>query len=470
MGRRVAILITGYIRSFKNVFVSITDHLINVNTDISFDIFLHFSKETSNDKYRNDDTDLDYITKMYNFKTIIYDNDYVFKDNPKENNIFSQNYKMYILNKYKNQISIIENTQYDIVFRLRPDVYLHSNIILNNIEKDIVYLPVNSKMDKTKLTNIDDPYICDILAYGNNDIMNKYFDYFNHLDELIIKYDKVNETLLWYYLNNNMIAIKEINICFTIVLSQCNTIAITGDSGSGKTTLSNILMNYFSNSVLLECDRYHKWERGDNNWTHFTHLNPESNYLLKMQEDVFNLKLGQDIYQVDYDHSNGKFTTKQLIESKNNVIICGLHSLYLDKDIVDLKIYMDTQESLRLYWKINRDMKTRNYNKEKILEQINRRSIDFNKYILPQKEQADIIINIYCDNFIFNIDDMETTQPINLQYRIGIKNSYNISNIINGLSEITQVIKESSFIYLYFSNIDTLYPLINKLLKLLKPK
>jgi uridine kinase len=468
MGRSVALLISGYIRSFTDVFASISENLIEPNTEFEFDIFLHFSKENSTGKYRNDDVDLGDINKMVKCKTIIIDNSITFNDNIKHNDIYCQNYKIYILNQYKNQRAIIEDKQYDIVFRIRPDVYLQSKIILNNIENDVVYIPKNSKIDKNKLQNIDDPYTCDILAYGSNDIMNKYFDYFNHLDELIRKYDSVNETLLWYYLKNNMITIKEFNICFTVVLSKCNTIAITGDSGSGKTTLSNILINYFSDSVLLECDRYHKWERGDNNWEHFTHLNPESNYLMKMQEDVFDLKLGKDIYQVDYDHSIGKFTTKQLIESKNNVIICGLHSLYLDRNIVDLKIYMDTQECLRLYWKITRDMKLRNYNKEKIVEQINKRSSDFNKYILPQKENADIIINIYCDNFNFNIDDIETPKPINLQYRIGINNSYNISNIINGLSEITQVKKEDSFNYLYFNNIDTLYPLIIELLNLLK--
>ena len=386
MGRSVALLISGYIRSFTDVFASISENLIEPNTEFEFDIFLHFSKENSTGKYRNDDVDLGDINKMVKCKTIIIDNSITFNDNIKHNDIYCQNYKMYILNQYKNQRAIIEDKQYDIVFRIRPDLYLQSKIILNNIENDVVYLPKNSKIDKNKLQNIDDPYTCDILAYGSNDIMNKYFDYFTHLDELIRKYDSVNETLLWYYLKNNMITVKEINICFTVVLSKCNTIAITGDSGSGKTTLSNILINYFSDSVLLECDRYHKWERGDNNWEHFTHLNPESNYLMKMQEDVFDLKLGKDIYQVDYDHSIGKFTTKQLIESKNNVIICGLHSLYLDRNIVDLKIYMDTQECLRLYWKITRDMKLRNYNKEKIVEQINKRSSDFNKYILQQKK------------------------------------------------------------------------------------
>lgn len=466
---KVALIISGYIRSFTDVFHSITENLIEINPQSEFDIYLHFSKEGNDRKYKNDEVDIETINRITKCKTIIIDNNIKLKEDVKENDIYCQNYKMYILNNYKNQISIIEGKSYDIVFRLRPDIYLQSKIILNDIDKDIVYLPENSKIDKTKLSNINDPYICDTIAYGTNDIMNKYFYFFNHLDELAVKYGHTNETLLWHYLNHNHITYKEVNIDYTIVLSKCSTIAITGDSGSGKSTLAERLNNYFSDSLVLECDRYHKWERGNYNWENFTHLNPESNYLMKMQKDVFDLKLGKNIYQIDYDHSSGKFTSKQLIESKNNVIVCGLHSLYLDKNITDLKIYMDTQEDLRIYWKITRDMKKRNYNKEKILNQINKRNDDFMKYILPQKENADIIINMYSTNYIFDIEHIEILEPTNIQYRIGIHNSYNISNIINTLSEIIEIKREDSFTYLYFSNIDTIFDLIIYLIKQLKP-
>ena len=465
---KAVLIISGYIRSFADVFQSITENLIEANPKIEFDIYLHFSKEGNHRKYKNDEVCIETIHKITRCKTIIMDNSIQLKECIKENDIYCQNYKMYVMNNYKNQMSRIEGTTYDIVFRLRPDIYLQSKIILNEIDKDVIYLPENSKMDKTKLTHINDPYICDTIAYGHSDIMNKYFDYFNHLETFIYKYGCVNETLLWYYLNDNHITYKQMDILYTVILSKCSTIAITGDSGSGKSTLAEKLNQCFSDSVLLECDRYHKWERGDHQWNHFTHLNPDSNYLMKMQKDVFDLKLGKDIYQVDYDHSTGKFTSKQFIESKNNVIICGLHSLYLD--IVDIKIYMDTQEDLRMYWKITRDMKKRNYNKEKILDQIHKRSEDFIKYILPQKERADIIVHMYSTHYNFDIDNIETSKPTNIQYRIGIHNSYNISNVINDLTQDVQIKNEGSFIYLYFSNLDTIFDLIIYLIKRLKRK
>jgi uridine kinase len=236
-------------------------------------------------------------------------------------------------------------------------------------------------MDTKKLNKSDDPYVCDIIAYGSSEIMNKLFDFYLKLPELINLYGNVNETLLFYYLTISNLSYKLINIDYTVILSLCNTIAITGDSGSGKTTLSNILKELFQDSFILECDRYHKWERGNENWNKITHLNPEANFITKMNKDVFDLQIGNSIYQVDYDHDSGKFTDKQFIENKENIIICGLHSLYLKDNIVNLKIYMDIDNNVRIPWKIKRDIEKRGYSLEKIMKQIEEREEDFERYI-----------------------------------------------------------------------------------------
>jgi uridine kinase len=169
-----------------------------------------------------------------------------------------------------------------------------------------------------------------------------------------------------------------------------------------------------------------------------------------MCDDVFNLKIRNSIYQEDYDHSTGKFLDSKKIESKDNIIVCGLHSLYIKDDIINLKIYMDTDDNLRIPWKIKRDIKKRGYSIEKILLQIKNRKHDFEKYILPQKNVADIIINFYTDKIfdlaMFNIDEENT-----IFLRIGIKKTYNITNILLNL-QIKQMSEEYNFIYLYFDS------------------
>ena len=195
---------------------------------------------------------------------------------------------------------------------------------------------------------------------------------------------------------------KLLDIEYKLILSKCNIIAISGDSGSGKSTLLKALTPLFANTeiVTLETDRYHKWERGHENYQKYTHLNPYANHLEKMYEDVYNLKIGNDIYQVDYDHHTGKFTSKSEIKSRNNILICGLHTLYDNKmqELIDIKIYVDTDRELLKKWKIQRDVNERGYSMEKVLEQISRREQDYEEHIVTQKANSDIIINFHEDS------------------------------------------------------------------------
>lgn len=169
-------------------------------------------------------------------------------------------------------------------------------------------------------------------------------------------------------------------------------IGVTGDSGSGKSYLTNYLANQLDNTAILECDIYHLWERADPHWQQFTHLNSDCNNLIGMQQDIIALRDGRSIWRRAYDHTNGKFTELREIKSSKHLIVCGLHTLYYP-ELYDFKIYLDPSIELKLSWKISRDIVKRGYSREQVIEQIKRREPDFEKYILPQKERADLIVN-----------------------------------------------------------------------------
>lgn len=169
--------------------------------------------------------------------------------------------------------------------------------------------------------------------------------------------------------------------------------AITGDSASGKSTLAELLKNALSNTLVLECDRYHRWERGDPHWHVLTHLNPEANRLDKMQQDILDLKSGNPIHEVEYDHSSGKFTDPRIESPADNIIVCGLHSFFTEGEVYDLKIYMDPDPQMRIKWKVARDTSERKHSEEAVLKQIAARKADFERYVLPQRSLADIIVN-----------------------------------------------------------------------------
>lgn len=192
-------------------------------------------------------------------------------------------------------------------------------------------------------------------------------------------------------------------------------IGICGDSGSGKTTLSKAIQNCISDVLLHECDRYHKWERGDEKWKQFTHLNPNANNLQLMCDDIIKLKAGYKVWAKDYSHDTGKFTTEKLLIPTGKLIVSGLHTLMFP-NLFDLKIYLDTDKDLKKHWKVNRDVKERGYKLNQVLDKIKKREGDFLKYIAPQKNSADLIIRF-------------SNEGLKLDYN----NSFNTDEITNKL-------------------------------------
>ena len=440
----VALIISGYLRSFESNIENIKSKLINKFESV--DIYLHVTKnETNQDKYLNYNNDsVCKLIEQLN-PVILNEPNYYLADDSKTNDVKNLWLKFYKLNTLK---SLNENgKKYDIVIKYRPDLNILSDNLFEKIQNGVIYIPKDSKIDISKLKKKDDKYLCDILAYGSSDVMDLYFNIYKHIDKLIKKYGNVSETLIYHYLNDNNIPYKLIDVDYTVILSKCNVFSITGDSGSGKSTLAHILKKYFSNSFLLECDRYHKWERGDANWEKYTHLNPEANLIAKMNSDIFDLKIGKKIYHVDYDHSTGKFTDRQIIEPSDNIIVCGLHSLYgCNDNIYNLKIYIDTEKNLKTFWKTKRDINERGYTLEKSLLQIKNREGDYLKFIYPQREKSDLIINFYYENL-----DETNFEEKNISLKILVKKNFAINFLAEELKnmgiEINITIENDFFVF-----------------------
>ena len=295
--------------------------------------------------------------------------------------------------------------------------------------------------------------------------MDKYFNIFLNLEYLIKKYGKINETLVYHYLNEYNIPYTLKKIEYIVILSTCNTIAICGNSSTGKTVLSNKIKKILKNSFILECDRYHKWERKNILWEKYPHLNPNANFLTKMKNDVFDLKLGRNIYQIDYDHNNGKFTDQKLIKSNENIIVCGLHALYNNTNLHNLNIFLDVDDNLRIPWKIKRDINKRGYSYTKILEQINKRKDDYINYILPQKEKSNIIINFYTDQK-FDIKNIDNYNPP-IYMKLYIKKFLLNNNYISILSKYKYTIKNIKNMHLLtFEKYNDYYEIILNIIKM----
>lgn len=201
------------------------------------------------------------------------------------------------------------------------------------------------------------------------------------------------------------------------------TIAISGDSGAGKSTLIEMMFRCFGkrDTLQIEGDGDHKWERNAPMWTKLTHLNPKANWLYRQAKDIAALKRGERIHRVDYDHQTGSFTKSMVVKPKRFIVLSGLHAFYLPqmRETMDLKLFMAPDEKLRLFWKIKRDTEKRGYSLEKILEQINKRKIDSDSFIAPQKKFADLVIT-YFDNTLEDFTDLKHKVQISLKMSLSL--------------------------------------------------
>ncbi len=218
-------------------------------------------------------------------------------------------------------------------------------------------------------------------------------------------------------------------------------VGIAGDSGVGKSTLANSFEKIVGsiNFLRVDGDDVHRWERGHENWKIFTHLNPKSNNIHLDLQQSSHLLNGEIIERKSYDHATGKFTTPLLREAKRFIVFQGLMPFILEnmRNLFHFKIFLETEESLRVDWKLKRDQNERNYSKSEIEKEIERRRPDAERFIHPQKDFADIIIR-------YNYSSIE--------YKI--KNSIFMDNFISHLSSIPSLKVEHDYLDLNFQTVN----------------
>ena len=223
-------------------------------------------------------------------------------------------------------------------------------------------------------------------------------------------------------------------------------LGIGGDSGVGKTTLSNSLLNVFTqnNTLVIRGDDMHRWQRGHQKWSEYTHLDPKANQLHQEIGMLNDLKQGKKILRKTYDHSDGTFKDARFFNPQNLTIFEGLHPFYLSRQrqLYDLKIFIEPHDDLSLHWKIIRDKNNRGYSKETILKNVADRAEDSKIYIESQAKYADILIKPRPNNPIKEIGSI--IEKVEIKYEIFMPNSVYLENLIEAfeLKENLSVIQE----------------------------
>ena len=176
-------------------------------------------------------------------------------------------------------------------------------------------------------------------------------------------------------------------------------IGIAGGTGSGKTTLMNNLITAFREDVtILSHDNYYKRhdeltydERCQLNYDEPAALDTE---LMTIHLDQ--LRQGQAIDCPVYDftqHNRSEETIR--IEPKKVIIVEGILIFENQplRDLMDIRIFVDTDADVRLCRRIKRDVTKRGRSLESVLQQYQETVKPMHEmYVEPSKKYAHIIV------------------------------------------------------------------------------
>ena len=176
-------------------------------------------------------------------------------------------------------------------------------------------------------------------------------------------------------------------------------IGIAGGSGSGKTTLmNNIVRRFEENITVLSHDSYYK-RHDDMTYEERCQLNYDEPNALEtelMVQHLDQLKNGQAIDCPVYDFTvHNRSDAVQRNEPRSVIIVEGI-LIFQNKqlrDLMDIRIFVDTDADIRLCRRVKRDVNKRGRSLESVLTQYQETVKPmYEKYVEPSKKHAHILV------------------------------------------------------------------------------
>ncbi|QII82667.1 uridine kinase [Jeotgalibaca arthritidis] len=177
-------------------------------------------------------------------------------------------------------------------------------------------------------------------------------------------------------------------------------IGVTGGSGSGKTSVSRAIFEKFSDLsiLLLEQDYYYKdqshlpfEERLKTNYDHPFAF--DNDRFISDLEDLIHYK---SIEQPVYDYANHTRSNQVIPRDPKEVIIVEGILILEDerlRNLMDIKVYVDTDDDIRIIRRIKRDIEERGRTLDSVIDQyLSVVKPMHHQFIEPTKKFADIII------------------------------------------------------------------------------
>jgi uridine kinase len=181
-------------------------------------------------------------------------------------------------------------------------------------------------------------------------------------------------------------------------MPEAKLIGICGGSGSGKTTIVRKISELVSDFVFIPQDNYYKSAEyiSNSNITAFNFDHPEAfdNELLLKHLSALKRMEGVEMPTYDFVHHRRadetiKVTPRKLVIFEGIMVFTNEQV----RDLIDLKIFVDTPDDIRFIRRLSRDIKERGRTVDSVIDQyLNVVRPGHYQFIEPTKRYADIII------------------------------------------------------------------------------
>ena len=176
-------------------------------------------------------------------------------------------------------------------------------------------------------------------------------------------------------------------------------IGIAGGTGSGKTTLMNNIIERFGDVVsVLSHDNYYK-RHDELPYEERCKLNYDEPAAFDTSLMVYHLDQLRHGYEIDcpvYDFTVHNRSDKTIhLVPKKVIIVEGILIFENEalRDLMDIRIFVDTDSDIRLCRRIKRDVNKRGRTLESVLKQYQETVKPMHeKYVEPSKKYADIVV------------------------------------------------------------------------------
>ena len=177
-------------------------------------------------------------------------------------------------------------------------------------------------------------------------------------------------------------------------------IGITGGSASGKTTFLKRLIAHFSPEELchISQDNYYKdrsEQEIDNNGVINFDL-PNCINSAEFARDITSLRSGNVVKRTEYTFNNPNVAPKELVFNPAPIILVeGIFVFHYPEVYkqLDLRIFVDAKEHIKLQRRIIRDKMERGYDLDDVMYRYTHHvAPTYEKYIEPYKHSSDFVI------------------------------------------------------------------------------